>query len=52
MFTQKLSGGQKKEKHSDDHVGKEIKMAIANSAKKEEGLSLLRQKTILDQQKP
>ena len=48
----KLSGDIKEEKHVDDGVDEEMKMAIANPAEKEEGWSLLRQKTILDQQKP
>ena len=37
MFTQKLPGGQKKEKDNDDHVCKEIEMAIAKSAEEEAG---------------
>ena len=53
MFTQKLPGGQKEEKHDDDGVDEEMKMTIvAYSAEKEEGWCLLRQKTILDHQKP
>ena len=48
----KLSGDIKEEKHVDDGVDEEMKMAIANPAEKEEGWSLLSQKTILDQQIP
>ena len=48
----KLPGDKQAEKHDDDGVDEEMKMTIANSAEKEEGWSLLRQKTILDQQKP
>ena len=40
MFTQKLPGGQKEEKHDQDHAGKEIEMAIAKSAKEEAGSNL------------
>ena len=51
-LTHKLSGDKQAEKHDDEGVDEEMKMTIANSAEKEEGWSLLRQKTILDQQKP
>ena len=51
-LTLKLSGDEQAEKHDDDGVDEDMKMTIANSAEKEEGWSLLRQKTILDQQKP
>ena len=44
MFTQKLPGGQKKEKDNDDHLGKEIEMAIAKSAEEEAGSNLQKAK--------
>ena len=44
MFTQKLPGGQKEEKDNDDHVGKEMKTAIAKSAKEEAGSNLQKAK--------
>ena len=50
MSSLKLSGDKQAEKHDDDGVDEDMKMTIANSAEKEEGWSLLRQKTILDQQ--
>ena len=47
MFTQKLPGGQKEEKHDEDHAGNEMKVAIAKSAKEEPGSNLQKAKVSL-----